>query len=171
MMKNITKGFSAFIVSFLMSSSVSAVTIPECEIWLCAPYGFGTGCSPAKRALIKRLRPKPEPALPTLLSCAKLDPLYKSFKNKGMNWDHGFAAKMPATTSCRRWDNKGDYCIGGREVIPERMIEGRPCIRTGGDNDVWSPHGCIGTYRYVKVFQYAVQEGTTYYFQMTDKES
>ena len=62
--------FLALVLLTLAPAPSGAVTLPECEAYLCLPGGFPPSeCSPAKAAVLARLAAL-KPALPSWSSCA-----------------------------------------------------------------------------------------------------
>lgn len=163
-MKSTKQYIAAFVVSLSVSAPVFAESqsTPECDLFLCIPAGFGSGCGDAKSAMKKRIR-RGKPPLPSWGHC--INNVWKrpnNSSNMTSNW--GFAAAMAESRKCVRWSGgKEDRCIETVSV-PAHYIKGTRCIKYGGDNGEWSPRGCIRTYRYVDVFSHGQSVGPTYFW-------
>jgi hypothetical protein len=161
-MKNILKTTIASILALLISLPVWAVSDNECAIWLCAPAGFPSGCGAAKSAMLKRIK-RLKPPLPNLNDCAKKNKnqenLHPDFRV--LNYKHGFAALMPAYSTCSKYHENSGNCIGTITKYPMKYSKGSRCEKY---SDTWQPHGCLKTARYVEVFKYSKLIGKTYYW-------
>lgn len=166
------KKISLFVVPLVavatFSSPVFAVDQDDCGIWICLPYGFGTGCSGPKSAFESRIRNHKSP-LPSMSSCVSLANkeaaaagIAPLAEDKTASSKDGFAALIASYDYCvKRASGKEDDCLEWA-TKPERIVKGTSCnIKNEGDNE---PLGCVSTLRWVDVFVSGVQQGETYYY-------
>ncbi|CAE6969905.1 hypothetical protein ACOMICROBIO_NCLOACGD_05797 (plasmid) [Vibrio sp. B1ASS3] len=146
-----------------LSPTAYAASDADCSIWLCLPTGFPSGCGDAKSAFKKRIK-KFKPPLPSFTGCL----LKGSPQTSTMDAKDGYAAYIPASTECVKWDNYGKWnsrCIEYK-TNPVSVIKGTRCtIRTQqGDVIYHYPKGCTRTIRYVDTFMDGKIYGETHYF-------
>lgn len=158
--------FGAVALLPFVSQDAKAASEDECAIWLCAPAGFGPSeCSPARSAMISRVRDF-KPPLPPLSACMANPPSGAAGgSSSDMSGNHGVAAYIPERRVCRNWGYRYRQSTCTRwGTLPERYVRGQRCRRANNDAGGMIPEGCTRTARYVEVFVDGELAGNTYYW-------
>lgn len=125
----------------------------QCAEWLCAPYGFPSGCEQAKHAYDWRRDHHMAP-LPPYKSCDE-----NSDGSSGLSYRQGYAAYIREHTECAEWGTQTVYTsMGPKEsktcksykTVPGYWKKGQPCIHGSYGPDSNTPKGCTDTKRYLE---------------------
>ena len=166
-MKKVLSG--AILIALFQSAAAVAASQDECAAWICAAGGFApSACKPPFKAMVKRIK-KLKPPLPPISSCgggAALNSIASGLgvKPSKMTYNHGMAALMPSTRRCTSWSGGKESRCNNYVTVPSHYIKGTSCIRRGGTDGDWTPHGCIKTGRYIEIFADGKQMGSTFFW-------
>jgi len=146
----------------LVSMPSSAASDAACAIWLCAPAGFPSGCSAAKKAMIKRIK-KLKPPLPSFRSCMVKPDL--SNDDGGFDASAGIAAYVPEREVCTAWGRGDAQDRIAYQTIAAHAVKHHEC-REKNEAGEMSIEGCQKSIHFVDIYQYGQPYGETYYFDL-----
>ncbi|MUK76557.1 hypothetical protein GNP84_06510 [Aliivibrio fischeri] len=154
-------------VTLLTSMSTFAVSEAECNIWMCAPTGFiGSECKAPKKAFKKRVN-RGKPPLPEFFRCSVHDDVPNGTHISEMTYLDGVSAIIKETQRCTQWggsNSNNRYCTAWK-TIPKHLVRGERCRRASKDSSIMTPHGCIGTVRWIETYMDGELFGDIFYYR------